>query len=176
MLKYKLVEELKNHFGTDELNLKQNLKVTECAAELIKIFKTKYPNKNLSEQVIIYSAVLHDLGLKQDKTNSENNSIILKKLKSSASVKELISSLNIESLNINFKTMEEIAQIVIHHHKAGKVSSNNFKILYDAEWIIKLEENYSLNTLSQKEKNKLIEEKLISEIAKSLARKKFKNS
>lgn len=173
MLKYKLIEELKNHFGTDKLNLEQNLKVTECAAELIKLFKTKYPNENLSEQVIIYSAILHDLGLKQDKTNSENNSIILKKLKSSASAKDLISSLNIESLNIDFQTMEEIAQIVIHHHKAGKVSSNNFKILYDAEWIIKLEDNYQLNKLSEKEKDTLIEEKLISDLAKNLARKRF---
>ena len=34
--------------------------------------------------------------------------------------------------------IEEICEIIAHHHSPGKINTRNFKILYDADWLVNL--------------------------------------
>ena len=36
--------------------------------------------------------------------------------------------------------VEEICEIIGHHHSPGKINTTNFKILYDAEWLVNLKD------------------------------------
>ena len=38
--------------------------------------------------------------------------------------------------------IEEICQIIGHHHSPGKVNTPNFRILYDADWLVNLADEY----------------------------------
>jgi len=168
MLKNKLIEELENYFAKDKTRINHALKVTEYAEKLIKIFKEKYPDKSLNEQVIIYSAVLHDIGIKNSELKYDSSAGHYQEIEGPPVAREIM-----ESLNIDFDMMDEIAEIIAHHHTPGKVSSNNFKLLYDADWLVNLPDNYNLENKNNEEIEELIEKVFICEIGKELARKEF---
>jgi len=168
MLKNKLIEELKNYFAEDKKRINHALKVTKYAEKLITIFKDKYPDKNLNEQVIIYSAVLHDIGIKNAELKYESSAGHYQEIEGPPVAREIM-----ESLNIDFDMMDEIAEIIAHHHTPGKVSSNNFKLLYDADWLVNLPDNYNLANKNNQEIEELIEKVFICDIGKELARKEF---
>lgn len=47
--------------------------------------------------------------------------------------------------------ISEICEIIAHHHSPGKIKSLNFKILYDADWLVNLKKDeYDI-----RDKNKL---------------------
>jgi len=81
-----------------------------------------------------------------------------------------------KSNNIDFETMDEVAEIIAHHHTPGKVSSNNFKLLYDADWLVNLPEVYNLNKKNTTEKENLIEKIFLTSTGKKIARKEFLNN
>ncbi|MGM0603979.1 MAG: HD domain-containing protein [Bacillota bacterium] len=168
MLKNKLIEELENYFAEDKKRIDHALKVTEYAEKLITIFKKRYPDKNLNEQVIIYSAVLHDIGIKNAELKYESSAGHFQEIEGPPVAREIL-----ESLNIDFEMMDEIAEIIAHHHTPGKVSSNNFKLLYDADWLVNLPENYNLENKNNEEIEELIEKIFICEIGKEVAREEF---
>lgn len=168
MLKNKLIEELEDYFAEDKERINHALRVTGFAEKLIDIFKEKYPNKDINEQVIIYSAVLHDIGIKNAELKYDSSAGHYQEIEGPPAAREIM-----ESLNIDFEMMDEIAEIITHHHTPGKVSSNNFKLLYDADWLVNLPEVYDLKTKNKSEKEKLIEKVFLCEIGKELARKEF---
>ncbi|MFC1980277.1 hypothetical protein ACFLVS_05475 [Chloroflexota bacterium] len=40
--------------------------------------------------------------------------------------------------------VEEICEIIAHHHSQGKINTQNFKILYDADWLVNLRDEYDI--------------------------------
>ncbi|MEC9490126.1 MAG: HD domain-containing protein [Halanaerobiales bacterium] len=168
MLKNKLIEELENYFAEDKERINHALRVTSFAEKLIALFKKKYPDKDINEQVIIYSAVLHDIGIKNAELKYDSTAGHYQEIEGPPVAREIM-----ESLNIDFEIMDEIAEIIAHHHTPGKVSSNNFKLLYDADWLVNLPEVYDLKTKSKSEKEKLIEKVFLADIGKELAKKEF---
>ncbi|MGP3777213.1 HD domain-containing protein [Halanaerobium saccharolyticum] len=168
MLKNKLITELKNYFGNDKKRIDHALKVTEYAEQLIDQFKEKYPAKNINEQVIIYSAVLHDIGIKNAELKYNSSSGHYQEIEGPPVAREIM-----ESHNIDFEMMDEIAEIIAHHHTPGKIGSNNFKLLYDADWLVNLPDVYGLKNKDKNEIKKLIDKVFLSDIGKELARKEF---
>ncbi len=168
MLKSKLIKEMKKYFAEDKKRINHALKVTEFAEELIDIFRKKYPDKNINEEVIIYSAVLHDVGIKNAELKYESSAGHHQEIEGPPVARKIM-----ESLNIDFELMDEIAEIIAHHHTPGKVGSNNFKMLYDADWLVNLPDVYDLQSKNRNEKEKLIGKVFLSEIGRELAEKEF---
>ncbi len=168
MIKNKLIEELKNYFADDQKRIKHSLKVTEFAEQLIDQFNQKYPDKKINEQVIIYAAVLHDIGIKNAELKYGSSAGHFQEIEGPPVAREIM-----ETHNIDFEMMDEIAEIIAHHHSPGKVGSNNFKILYDADWLVNLPDVYDLKSKSRNEIEKLIDKVFLSEIGKDLARKLY---
>ena len=40
--------------------------------------------------------------------------------------------------------IEEICEIIAHHHSPGTINTQNFKILYDADWLVNLGDEYDI--------------------------------
>jgi len=40
--------------------------------------------------------------------------------------------------------IEEICQIIAHHHSPGRINTRNFKVLYDADWLVNLRDEYHI--------------------------------
>ncbi|MFN2340809.1 MAG: HD domain-containing protein [Halanaerobium sp.] len=168
MLKSKLIKEMKKYFAEDKKRINHALKVTKFAEELIDIFRKKYPDKNINEEVIIYSAVLHDVGIKNAELKYESSAGHYQEIEGPPVARKIM-----ESLNIDFELIDEIAEIIAHHHTPGKVGSNNFKLLYDADWLVNLPDVYDMQSKNRNKKEKLIEKVFLSDIGRELARKEY---
>jgi HD superfamily phosphodiesterase len=168
MLKNKLIQELKNYFADDEKRINHSLEVTEYAEKLIGNFRERYPDKYINEQVIIYSAVLHDIGIKNSELKYDSSSGHYQEIEGPPVARKIM-----ESHNIDFEMMDEISEIIAHHHTPGKVSSNNFKLLYDADWLVNLPDVYDLKGKNKDKTLKLIDKIFLTDIGKEFAREKF---
>jgi HD superfamily phosphohydrolase YqeK len=168
MLKSDLIEEMKKYFTEDKKRINHALKVTEFAEELIAIFREKYPDKNINEQVIIYSAVLHDVGIKNAELKYNSTAGHYQEIEGPPVARKIMGT-----LNIDFEMMDQITEIIAHHHTPGKVVSSNFKLLYDADWLVNLADVYDLQSKNRNEKEKLIEKVFLSDIGRELAEKEF---
>lgn len=164
MVKSRLIAELKTYFADDQKRINHALKVTEFAEKLIIRFKQKYPSANINEQIIIYSAVLHDIGIKNAELKYNSSAGHYQEIEGPPVAKKIM-----QSLDIDFEMMDEIAEIIGHHHSPGKVGSNNFKILYDADWLVNLPDIYELNDCTSAEIQTKIDKIFLTEIGKELA-------
>ncbi len=67
--------------------------------------------------------------------------------------------------------IDEICQIIAHHHSPGKINTPNFKILFDADWLVNLKTEHDIN-----DKDKLagiIDKVFLTEKGRSLARETY---
>lgn len=159
LLKDKLIRGLEEYFGKDAKRINHAKKVMGFAEELLRFESGDW-------HIVIPASILHDVGIKtaeekyrssagghQEKEGPEIAAGILRK---SGCKKEDIS---------------EICEIIAHHHSPGKVDTQNFKVLYDADCLVNLR-----GEVAGKDKNRieaLIEKVFLTKSGKELAQKTY---
>lgn len=156
---------VKEHFGRDSRRIKHTLKVTEYAEKLIEVTA----KEDIDQEIIIYSALLHDVGIKpaEEKHGSaagkyqeiEGGPPVAKKILSRTGLKKTI--------------IEEICILIGNHHSPGEIDTSNFKLLYDADWLVNLPAEYNLENETPKKIKQIIEKLYLTKSGKELARKNF---
>jgi hypothetical protein len=67
--------------------------------------------------------------------------------------------------------VEEVCDIVGHHHHPRQEETLNFKVLYDADWIANLEDRKKKNGLKPETAETIIKEKFLTENGRAEARR-----
>ncbi len=152
-----VIRAMKTYFNGDTRRINHALKVTEYAEELMKAEGGDYP-------VIIGASVLHDIGIHEAERKYGSTSGHYQEKEGPPIARQLLAELGFLPYQI-----EEISEIIGHHHSPGKINTMNFKILYDADWLVNLKDEYDI-----KDKNKLksiINNVFLTESGRTLARK-----
>ena len=131
-VKSSLVSEMQSYFGADDTRIDHALRVTDYAEKLLDQEGGAYP-------VVIAAAVLHDIGIHEAEKKYGSTSGGYQEIEGPPIAREILSKLKFES-----KQIDEICEIIAHHHSPGKVTTTNFKILYDADWLVNLENHYDI--------------------------------
>ena len=157
-LKNKLIDFLEEYFGNDIKRINHAKKVLSYAEQLLKSEKGDW-------HIVIPTSILHDVGIK----------IAEEKYGSSAGTYQEIEGPPIArgillKLGFKIKDIDEICEIIAHHHTPGKISANNFKILYDADWLVNIKDEVGIEN---KDKVRRVIEKVFltktgKEVAKSI--------
>lgn len=158
-LKEKLIKGLEDHFGKDQKRINHAKKVLGFAEELLR-------QEGGDWHIVVPASILHDVGIKaaEEKYGScagnyqeqEGPEIAARILRKESFKKEDI---------------DEICGIVAHHHSPGKVNTLNFKLLYDADWLVNLKDEVDIG-----DKAKLagiIERVFLTEAGKQKARELY---
>ena len=74
----------------------------------------------------------------------------------------------LNKLNFTPDQIEEICEIIAHHHSPGAIITKNFGILYDADWIVNLKDGYGIE--DKIKLRNIIERVLLTDSGKALAR------
>ena len=77
----------------------------------------------------------------------------------------------LERLGAKPPLVDEVCDIVGHHHHPRKAETLNFKVIYDADWIANLEDRKKENGLQPEKIETIIAEKLLTENGRIEARK-----
>ncbi len=130
-----LVRAMEAYFSEDTRRINHALMVTEYAVELFKREGGEY-------QIVIGASLLHDIGIHAAERKYGSNSGKYQEREGPFIARGILTRLDFEPGQI-----EEICQIIAHHHSPGRIDTQNFKILYDADWLVNLRDEYDIRDI-----------------------------
>ncbi len=151
-----LIREMEAYFGQDRKRINHAHSVAGYAGELMREEGGDYP-------VVIAAAFLHDIGIHVAERKYGSTSGKYQEIEGPPIARRILTGLGFETGQV-----EEVCEIIAHHHSPGKVTTLNFKILYDADWLVNLRDEYDIQ-----DKNKLsrvIEKVFLTPRGRALAR------
>lgn len=181
MLKDRVAVEMKRYFKADFKRIGHAMRVARYAEQIGKDWQSKkFDKKNDNPDqtqgkkedksakedranlaVILSAAYLHDIGIKESERKYNSNAPKYQELEGPP-----IARVILEKLGGKPELIEEVCDIVGHHHHPRENETLNFKVLYDADLITNLEEE-------QKEKQEKNEEPISRERIERIIAKSF---
>ncbi len=151
-----LTRAMEAHFNEDTRRINHAHRVTEYAEELLKREGGDY-------RIVIGASLLHDIGIHASEKKYRSTSGQYQEKEGPPIARAILTRLDFEPAQI-----EEVCQIIAHHHSPGKINTQNFKILFDADWLVNLRDEYDIQ-----DRNKLtsiIDRVFLTQSGKALAR------
>ncbi len=161
LLKDRVAVEVKRYFKTDFKRIGHAVKVARHAEDL-----GKKENANLS--VILTSAYLHDIGLKKAEQNDPATAQKMHEREGISPARQIL-----ETLNAKEAIIEEVCDIVGRHHHPGQDESLNFKVVYDADQIVNLEEQIKAEEMTTDQIRQKIDQNFLTESGRKKAEALF---
>ncbi|MBI3930593.1 MAG: HD domain-containing protein [Chloroflexi bacterium] len=130
--KTKLMEAMEAYFNGDSKRINHAHRVTEYAEQLLEAEGGDYT-------IVIGAAVLHDIGIHAAEQKYGSAAGKYQEIEGPPIARPILGRLGFVPAQI-----EEICDIIAHHHSPGKIATKNFGILYDADWLVNLKDEYDI--------------------------------
>lgn len=156
-VKEKLLDELEAYFGNDTKRISHAKKVMELAEELLRQEKADW-------HIVIPASILHDVGIKIAEQKYGSSAGHYQEKEGPDEAKRILLKLAFKKEDI-----EEICLIIANHHSPGRVNTQNFKVLYDADWLVNLKDE--VDTDDREKLKEIIEKVFLTPSGKELAKK-----
>lgn len=158
--KERILSEMKKYFGNDTKRIFHAVKVTYFAEKILQ------QEKGADRKVVIMSAILHDIGIKEceKKYNSTNGQ--LQEKEGPPIAREIMTKFGMKQ-----EIIDEVCKIIASHHSPGEVDTLNFKILWDSDWLVNIEDEFDLNNKEKLEK--IIDNIFMTSTGKKIAKEKY---
>jgi len=152
-----LMRAMEDYFNGDQKRINHARRVTEYAEELLEREGGDY-------SIVIGAAVLHDIGIHQAERKYGSTLGKYQEKEGPPIARQILVKAGFEPGQI-----EEICEIIAHHHHPGKINTQNFKILYDADWLVNLKDEYDIR--DEQKLATIIDRVFLTENGKAMARK-----
>ena len=153
-----LIAAMEAYFAGDAKRINHAHRVTEYARELLAL-------EGGDQSVVIGAAVLHDIGIHEAERKYGSTIGKYQEIEGPPIARGILAELGFERDQIS-----EICDIIAHHHSIGPMRQNrNFQILYDADWLVNLRDEYDMRDLAKL--SNIIEKVFLTQHGKALARR-----
>ena len=142
---------MNRNFKTDFKRIGHAVKVARYAEEIGR-------NEKGNLGIILVAAYLHDIGIKNAEEKYNSNAPRYQELEGPPVARQIM-----EKLNAKEDLIEEVCDIVGHHHHPKENETVNFKSLYDADLITNLEENIKENPMDINRLKRIIGKSFLTE-------------
>jgi len=161
LLRERISLEMKKFFGTHYQRVNHALKVTRYAEKILRM-------EGGNPLVVIGAAYLHDLDRHEAEIEGRNRPEHGKR-EGLAMVREILERLAVEK-----EAISEIVDVIHRLHSPSDEESLNFQILYEADWLARMEERE--NTDDQRELEERIQSSFKTTTGRQLLRGFFSGS
>ena len=144
VIREKLIDEMKKVFGEDQKRIEHALTVLNYA-EQIQAAEGGDP------LVVKAAAILHDIGIIQAERKHGSTAAKYQEIEGPIITREILAKFNLDKADV-----EHICRIIANHHSAKNIDTIEFRIVWDADWLVNLPMNF---TDTSKEKLKEIIDK-----------------
>ena len=127
-LRERISLEMKKYFGKDLKRVNHSLKVARHAEQIMK-------REGGNPMVVLGSAFLHDIGIHEAEARYQSTSGEYQEKEGPGIAREIL-----ERLNVPKEIVDEVCDIIGHHHHPREKETLNFQILYEADWLVNIEE------------------------------------
>ena len=128
-LKDRLIGRMSAYFGKDERRIRHALRVTEYAERILQY------EKDADREVVVPAAILHDIGIHEAERKHGSSAGRYQEIESPPIARDIMLREGLPE-----ELMEAVCRIIAHHHTPGVVDSIHFKVVYDADLIVNLED------------------------------------
>ncbi|MBC8456814.1 MAG: HD domain-containing protein, partial [Deltaproteobacteria bacterium] len=128
LLKDRVAMEMKRFFGHDFKRIGHAANVARYAEQIVKEEKG-------NPAVVLSAAYLHDIGIPEAARKYDSTAARYHQKEGPPIAREILTKLGARE-----EIIDEVCDIIGHHHHPRDKETMNFKILYDADLIVNLEE------------------------------------
>lgn len=129
-----LIKAMSDYFGDDRRRIAHAKTVVSYSEMLLAIERTA------DSDIVLAAAVLHDIGIKNAEAKHGSSDAAHQEREGPPVARDILKALGYPGPFI-----EEVCDIVAHHHHAGDDETLNFKILYDADMLTNTEDQRMRN-------------------------------
>lgn len=158
LLKDRVAVKMRIYFGNDLKRIRHAGKVAEYAEIIAK-------NINADLAVVLAAAYLHDIGIKESERKYNSSAAKYQEQEGPPVAMDILTGLNASP-----DLIEEVCDIIAHHHHPREEESINYKSLYDADQIVNLEENYNEKEPDNDKLESTINRQFLTDAGRKLAR------
>lgn len=159
-IKSRLIADMETYFGDDQKRIRHAKAVTGYVEQLME------PGNNYD--VCIAAGVLHDIGIHEAERKHGSNAGKYQEMEGPDVARPIL-----QRLGFPEDKTAEICQIIAHHHSPGNVKTPDFQVLYEADWLVNLKDEYGLQDAGKLEK--VINKVFQTSKGQALARKIYLN-
>lgn len=157
LLRDRVALEMKKYFGKDFKRIAHAMKVARYAEQIVK-------EERGQPAVVLAAAYLHDIGIREAERLHQSAAARYQEELGPPVAREILSRLGARD-----ELIEEVCDIIAHHHHPRDPETLNFMCLYDADLIVNLEENHQESPPAPERLRSLIDRSFFTEKGKSLA-------
>lgn len=153
--KQELLSALETYFGDD-------VKRINHAKHVLHFAETILEKETADPFIVIPASILHDVGIKVAEEKYNSTAGHYQEIEGPPVARKIL-------LRIGFvkKDIDEICDIISHHHSPGKIETANFQVLYEADWLVNLGDDFK--DVSPEKKKRLIEKNFKTKTGRELA-------
>lgn len=140
ILRDKLIDEMKKVFGEDRKRINHALTVLDYA-EKIQIVEGGDP------LVVKAAAILHDIGILAAEKKHGSSAAKYHQIEGPPIAKRIL-----QNCNLDDQTIEHICKIIANHHSAKNIDTIEFKIIWDADHLVNIHDEFPSATKPKLEK------------------------
>jgi HD superfamily phosphohydrolase YqeK len=150
--------EMRAYFGPDEKRIRH--------AEAVAGFAEKIASAMGADMaVVLAAAYLHDIGIKDAERLYGSTAATYQEKLGPLTARGILQGLHAEE-----KLVEEVCDIIGHHHHPRERETANFKALYDADLIVNMQEGDSDRPRENEALERLIQSRFLSDAGRAAAR------
>ncbi|TAN59146.1 HD domain-containing protein [bacterium] len=152
-----LILEMEKYFGPDQKRINHAKKVLGFAEQLLE-------KENADPLVVIAASVLHDIGIHKAEEKYKSSAGNYQEIEGPPIARGIM-----EKLHLKNEVIEEVCEIIAHHHSPGEVNTLNFRVLYDSDWLVNLKDEFDAQ--DKERLDRIIEKVFLTNTGKDLARR-----
>lgn len=124
------VREMKQVFGDDERRIRHALAVLDYAQRILQ-------RERGDPLVVMAAAVLHDIGIAQAERKYNSAAGKWQEIEGPPIARGILEKLDVDSAAVG-----HVCRIIANHHSARDIDTPEFRILWDADWLVNIPEEF----------------------------------
>ncbi len=161
-LKERVAAAMQNYFAGDNKRIKHATAVVDFAEEI-----NKYEHGDPA--VIMACGYLHDIGIKNAEAKHQSSAAKHQQVEGPAVARAILEELEVEA-----EIIDEVCDIIGHHHTPRGDETVNFKVVYDADCIVNIDDDQPIKQRSGEQILSMINKAMLTESGKKIAKAHFK--
>ena len=131
----RLIAAMQATFGQDQKRITHALTVLERAKEIMR------GEQGAEPKVVLAAAVLHDIGIQEAERKHGSSAGRWQEVEGPPIAEAIMKDLGMDEAS-----RDHVGKIIANHHSAGEIDTLEFRILWDADWLVNIPEEYPEHT------------------------------
>lgn len=158
LLKDRVAIEMKRYFKRDFKRIGHATRVANHAEKIVR-------EEGGDPAIVLSAAYLHDIGIKEAETKHQSTAPEYQYQEGVPLAREILTRLGARE-----DLIEEVCDIIGHHHDPRVEETLNFKVVYDADLIVNLEEEQKKTPMTAERLTAFIEKSFLTKSGREMAR------